>query len=192
MNLSGLSYLQFLLVDVFVALYLFLHLHLSQNWSGIAPFSALRQDPHARIDALIKMIGFYCCLAGTLLFLVKDGIMADQEFDDVALCRQSVYQNIDVVPLDLEQLPDIKKGLLLWNLGTGFHLMALGCAMHCWAANSLRKVLGNNTLMSAATGFSMFGIGFAGFIVAIATHFGLFSAMDEPSRARSVSRIITS
>ncbi|KAJ2706199.1 hypothetical protein FB645_001835 [Coemansia sp. IMI 203386] len=192
MNLSGLSYLQFLLVDAFVALYLFLHVHLSQNWSGIVPFSVLRQDPHARIDSLVKMTGFYCCLVGSIFFLVKDGIMADQEFDDVALCRQSVYQNIDVVPLDLEQLPDITKGLMLWNLGTGFHLMALGCAMYCWAASSLRQVLGNNTLMNAATGFSMFGMGFVGFIIAIATHFGIFNAIDEPSRARSVSRIVTS
>ncbi|KAJ1718944.1 hypothetical protein LPJ53_006197, partial [Coemansia erecta] len=104
----------------------------------------------------------------------------------------SIYQGIDVVPLDQEQLPNIKVGLLLWNLGTGFHLLALGCAMYGWASKSLREMLGNTTLMSANTGYAMLGFGALGLIAAIASHFGSFSNLSDPSNARSVSRVVTS
>ncbi|KAJ2385356.1 hypothetical protein GGI05_004726, partial [Coemansia sp. RSA 2603] len=192
MNLSGLSYLQFLLVDAFVAAYLFLHLFLSHNWTGIFVVSTSRQDPRSRVDGLVRVLGFYSCLAGTCLFLVKDGLMAHQEFQDVSLCRASVYQGVDVVPLDQEQLPDIKVGLLLWNLGTGFHLLALGCTMYGWASKSLREMLGNTTLMSANTGYAMLSLGILGLVAAIASHFGSFSNLSNPSNARSVSRVVTS
>ncbi|KAJ1945225.1 hypothetical protein GGF37_001796, partial [Kickxella alabastrina] len=116
MNISGLSYLQYLLIDAFVAIYIFIHVHLSGNWSSIVPFSALRLDPQSRNDAFFKILGFYSSLVGTILFMVKDGIMAAQEIQDVRLCQASVYAREDVVPLDQQQLPDIERGLMLWNL----------------------------------------------------------------------------
>ncbi|KAJ2782894.1 hypothetical protein GGI15_002771 [Coemansia interrupta] len=64
--------------------------------------------------------------------------------------------------------------------------------MYGWASKSLREMLGNTTLMSATTGYAMLGFGAVGLISAIASHFGSFSNLSDPSNARSVSRVVTS
>ncbi|KAJ1994782.1 hypothetical protein GGI25_001440 [Coemansia spiralis] len=192
MNLSGLSYLQFSLVDGFVLLYLFLRIHGTQSWPGINPFSVLRASQRSRGSGIVAMIGFYCCVIATALFLAKDGIMANQELQDVALCRSAVYLQEKVTPLDSEELPGIKKGLVLWDIATGFHLLALGCVMCNWASAPLRQLLGKSALMNTPTGLSMLGLGGVGLIAAIVSHIGAFNGLsNDPSRARSVSRMVT-
>ncbi|KAJ2234587.1 hypothetical protein GGH97_005759, partial [Coemansia sp. RSA 475] len=113
MNLSGLSYLQFSLVDAFVAVYMLLRVHDTQSWASINPISVLRQGRGTRLSTLVTMLGFYSSLAATVLFLAKDGIMAGNELDDVNLCRAAVYLLQQVTPPDEQQLPDVKNGLLL-------------------------------------------------------------------------------
>ncbi|KAJ2720064.1 hypothetical protein GGI07_004837 [Coemansia sp. Benny D115] len=193
MNISGLSYLQFLLVDVFVGVYLFLHVFLSRGWVGLfSKTTALRLDPQSRLEGFVKSLGFASCLAGTLLFAVKDGIMARQEMQDVELCQASVYTGADVVPLDDQQLPGIRSGLLLWNIGTAFHLLALGCAMHGWASRGLAQVVGRARLMSGRAGLTMLSLGALGLVAALASHFASFGSIDAMPRARSVARIVSS
>ncbi|KAJ2886167.1 hypothetical protein IWW38_005252, partial [Coemansia aciculifera] len=131
MNLSGLSYIQFLLVDAFVVIYLFIRIHSTGSWAGINPVSALRSR---RNDSLMRLVGFFSCVAASALTIAKDAIMSGQELDDVNLCRESVYLRQPVTPLDSVQLPGIKVGLLLWDLSSGFHLLALGCLLASWAS----------------------------------------------------------
>ncbi|KAJ2462748.1 hypothetical protein GGI02_005395, partial [Coemansia sp. RSA 2322] len=112
MNLSGLSYLQFLLVDAFVVIYLFMRVHETRSWSGINPVSVLRRDRPGRKGDIARLAAFYGSVAASALFIAKDAIMAGQEFNDVNLCRDSVYLQETVTPLDAKQIPGIKKGLL--------------------------------------------------------------------------------
>ncbi|KAI7824465.1 hypothetical protein BX661DRAFT_172296 [Kickxella alabastrina] len=118
--------------------------------------------------------------------------MAAQEIQDVRLCQASVYAREDVVPLDQQQLPDIERGLMLWNLGTAFHILALGCVMYGWASVSIRQLLGKTTLVSTTAALLMLATGIVGFAGGISSHFGVFSNIGDMSRARSVSRLVTS
>ncbi|KAJ2773767.1 hypothetical protein IWQ57_001146, partial [Coemansia nantahalensis] len=129
MNISGLSYLQFALVDGVAAVYLLLRVCETRAWSRINPVSVLRQGPSTRGSGLATMVGYFSCVAATVLFLVKDGLMAHQELQDVALCRAAVYLREEVTPTDAQQLPVIKTGLLLWDLGSALQILALGCAV---------------------------------------------------------------
>ncbi|KAJ2832994.1 hypothetical protein J3B01_004606 [Coemansia erecta] len=193
MNLSGLSYLQFSLVDAFVAVYMLLRVHDTQSWASINPISVLRQGRGTRLSTLVTMLGFYSSLAATVLFLAKDGIMAGNELDDVNLCRAAVYLQQQVTPPDEQQLPDVKNGLLLWNLGTAFHLLSLGCVMYLWASAPLRKLLGRKAVMSTMVGIVMLGLGALGWVAVVAAHFATFSALsDNTANARSISRIVGS
>ncbi|KAJ2313371.1 hypothetical protein IWW52_004585, partial [Coemansia sp. RSA 2704] len=193
MNISGLSYLQFSLVDALIALYLLLRVHETQSWSSINPISVVRQARSTRTSALATMLGFYSCLAATVLFLVKDSIMAKQEMDDVNLCRTAVYLQQTVTPLDSEQLPDIKTGLLLWNLGTAFHLWGLGCVMYLWASAPLRRLLGRRAVITTGAGLSLLALGALGWVGVVAAHFAAFGKLgDNTANARSISRLVGS
>ncbi|KAJ2354023.1 hypothetical protein GGF43_003351, partial [Coemansia sp. RSA 2618] len=193
MNLSGLSYLQFSLVDAFVAIYMLLRVHDTQSWASINPIAVLQQGRPGRASAAVTMVGFYSSLAATVLFLTKDGIMAGQEMDDVNLCRTAVYLQQRVTPLDDQQLSGVKSGLLLWNLGSALHLISLGCMMYLWASAPLRRLLGRKAVMSTMGGITMLALGALGFAATIAAHFAAFGAMsDDTAKARSVSRIVSS
>ncbi|KAJ2459187.1 hypothetical protein GGF42_001621 [Coemansia sp. RSA 2424] len=189
MNLSGLSYVQFLLVDAFVAIYLFIRIHETGSWAGINPIAALRRN---RNGELARLLGFYCCVAASALAIAKDAIMSGQELDDVNLCRESIYTRRPVTPLDAVQLPGIKTGLLLWDVSSGFHLLALGCMLSFWASSMpLRHILGKDGFMNSTARKLMLAWGGAGLVVAIAVHFGVHQG-DETARARSISRLATS
>ncbi|KAJ1661767.1 hypothetical protein EV178_006417 [Coemansia sp. RSA 1646] len=191
MNLSGLSYLQFSLVDGFVLVYLFLRVHMVHGWSEINPISVLRLSPRNRGSGLVTLLGFYSCVAASALFLAKDAIMAGQELDDVALCRTAVYVQQKVTPLDTQQLSGVKAGLVLWNVASGLQLLALGCVMCNWASATVQQMLGSSTLMRPATGKGLLGLGALGLIGAIVSHAAAFHTYgDNTARARSVARIV--
>ncbi|KAJ2710473.1 hypothetical protein H4R19_003730 [Coemansia spiralis] len=192
MNISGLSYLQFALVDGMVAVYLLLRLCETHGWSRINPLSVLRQGPSTRGSGLVTMLGYFCCVAATVLFVVKDGLMAHQEMQDVALCRAAVYLKQDVRPTDAQQMPVIKTGLLLWDLGAALQILALGCATSLWAARPLRRLLDPRPPMSAAAGMAMLGLGVVGCVAVIATHFVAFGNMAGTADARSAARLVSS
>ncbi|KAJ1732296.1 hypothetical protein LPJ61_002108 [Coemansia biformis] len=192
MNISGLSYLQFALVDGVAALYMLLRVLETRDWSQINPVSVLRQGRSTRGKGLVTMLGYFSCLAATVLFLVKDGLMAQQELQDVSLCRAAVYLNQDVTPADAQQLPMIKTGLLLWDLGAAFQVFALGCAAAIWVARPLRRLLDPNPLMSAAAGRALLGLGALGWAAVVATHFAAFKNMTDTGNARSTVRLVTS
>ncbi|KAJ2792191.1 hypothetical protein GGI18_000595 [Coemansia linderi] len=181
MNLTGLSYMQFLLVDAFVCIYLFLRIHETGNWAGINPVSVLRLSGSKRNEQVVRLLGFFSCVTATALSIAKDAIMSTQEFDDVNLCRVSVYMQQPVTPLNDSQLPGIKTGLLLWDFSSGLHLLAMGCALWGWARQS--GVLNSGRLLMA---WGVFGL-----VVAISVHFGVHRG-DDAARARSVSRLVTS
>ncbi|KAI8322863.1 hypothetical protein GQ54DRAFT_303765 [Martensiomyces pterosporus] len=189
MNLSGLSYLQFLVVDAFIAIYLFLRINETRAWASINPVSVLRLNSPNRADATVRMIGFYSCLLAVALFMARDGIMASMELQDVNLCRAAIYLGQTVTPLDAQQLPDIKKGLDLWDVGSAFILVAMGCVMRTWASVSLRRMLGKDTLLSVAAGQLMLAFGFVSFTITLIVHFAVFKNPSDISVARSISRI---
>ncbi|KAJ2455779.1 hypothetical protein EV183_000626 [Coemansia sp. RSA 2336] len=192
MNLSGLSYLQFSLVDALIAVYLFLRVHETQSWSSINPIAVLRQGRSTRASAVVTLVAFYSCLAATVLFLVKDAIMARLELDDVELCRTAVYLQQTVTPLDNEQLPDVKLGLLLWNLAAAFHMLGLGCMLSLWATSPMHRLLGRKAVMRPAVGLVVLGLGVLGWVAVVASHFAAFGAQDNTANARSISRIVSS
>ncbi|KAI9473318.1 hypothetical protein LPJ78_003566 [Coemansia sp. RSA 989] len=192
MNLSGLSYLQLSLVDALIAVYLFLRIHDTQNWSSINPIAVLRQGRSTRSSAMVTLVAFYSCLAATVLFLAKDAIMAKLELDDVELCRTAVYLQQTVTPLDNEQLPDVKVGLLLWNLAAAFHMLGLGCMMCLWASSPMRRLLGRKAVMGPAVGLVMLVLGVLGWAAVVASHFAAFGTQDNTANARSISRIVSS
>ncbi|KAJ2803182.1 hypothetical protein H4R20_002994 [Coemansia guatemalensis] len=189
MNLSGLSYLQFSLVDALVAIYLVVRVHETGSWARINPLWVMRQGKGG--STIVTMIAFYSCIAATALFLVKDGLMANQELDDVNLCRAAVYLRQTVTPLDDQQLPVVKTGLLLWNLGTAFQLAALGCMMSLWGAAPVRRLLGARALMGGKTALAMIALGAVGWVAAVVSHFVSADKEDDPARARSIARIVT-
>ncbi|KAJ2751585.1 hypothetical protein GGI19_004389 [Coemansia pectinata] len=190
MNLSGLSYMQFLLVDAFVVIYLFLRINQTGNWASINPLSVLRLNGDKRNGQLVRLLGFYSCVVATALSIAKDAIMSAQEFDDVDLCRESVYLRRPVTPLDAGQLPGIKTGLLLWDLSSGLHLLALGCLLCGWAY-PLQRILGKDGILNSGARKLMLAWGLAGLVIAIAVHFGVHRG-DNTAKARSVSRLATS
>ncbi|KAJ2733727.1 hypothetical protein IW152_002832 [Coemansia sp. BCRC 34962] len=183
MNLTGLSYMQFLLVDAFVCIYLFLRINETGNWAGINLVSVWRLSGSKRNEQAVRLLGFFSCVTATALSIAKDAIMSTQEFDDVNLCRVSVYLQQPVVPLNDSQLPGIKTGLLLWDFSSGLHLLAMGCVLCGWAQQSGALSSGGRRLLMAW--------GILGFIVAVAVHFGVHKG-DDTARARSVSRLVTS
>ncbi|KAJ2744774.1 hypothetical protein GGI20_002702 [Coemansia sp. BCRC 34301] len=189
MNLSGLSYIQFLLVDAFVVIYLFVRIHETGSWASISPFAVLCRS---RNGEFVRLLGFYSCVVASALAIAKDAIMSGQELDDVGLCRESVYLRRPVVPLDSVQLSGVKTGLLLWDVSSGFHLLALGCLLSFWASSmALRQILGKDGFMDSKTRKLMLAWGIAGLAVAIGVHFGVHQG-DDTARARSISRLTTS
>ncbi|KAJ2821444.1 hypothetical protein GGI24_004214, partial [Coemansia furcata] len=190
MNLSGLSYMQFLLVDAFVIIYLFLRINETGNWASINPLSVLQANWDKRSGILVRLVGFYSCVAATALSLAKDAIMSTQEFDDVNLCRESVYLRQPVMPLDSTQLPGIKSGLLLWDLSSGLHLLAMGCLLCNWAYPS-QGILGKDGILNSGARKLMLAWGLTGLVIAIAVHFGVHMG-DDTAKARSISRLVTS
>ncbi|PIA13080.1 hypothetical protein COEREDRAFT_89835 [Coemansia reversa NRRL 1564] len=138
------------------------------------------------------MVAFYCCIIATVLFLVKDGLMSNQELDDVNLCRAAVYMRQTVTPLDEQQLPVIKTGLLLWNLGSAFQLAALGCMMSLWGAVPVRRLLGVRAPMGGRTALAMVALGAVGWVAAVVSHFVSADKEEDTARARSIARIVTS
>ncbi|KAJ2617058.1 hypothetical protein H4S08_000478 [Coemansia sp. RSA 1365] len=190
MNLSGLSYLQFSVVDALVAIYLVIRVHETGSWSRINPLWVMRQAK--RGSNIVTMVAFYCCITATILFLVKDGLMSNQELDDVNLCRTAIYMRQIVTPLDQQQLPVIKTGLLLWNLGSAFQLAALGCMMSLWGAVPLRRLLGVRAPMGGRTALAMVALGAVGLVAAVVSHFVSADKEGDPARARSIARIVTS
>ncbi|KAJ2890172.1 hypothetical protein GGI21_006270, partial [Coemansia aciculifera] len=159
-------------------------------WAGINPVSALRSR---RNGSLMRLVGFFSCVAASALTIAKDAIMSGQELDDVNLCRESVYLRQPVTPLDSVQLPGIKVGLLLWDLSSGFHLLALGCLLASWASSlPVRQTLGcKDGIMNGTRRKLMLAWGAVGLAVAIGAHFGAQQG-DDAARARSISRIVTS
>ncbi|KAJ2082196.1 hypothetical protein H4R24_001766 [Coemansia sp. RSA 988] len=189
MNLSGLSYLQFSLVDALVAIYLLVRVHETGSWARINPLWVMRQGRGG--STIVTMVSFYSCIAATALFLVKDGLMANQELDDVNLCRAAVYMQRTVTPLDDQQLPVIKTGLLLWNLAAAFQLVALGCMMSLWGAAAVRRLLGARALMGGKAALAMIALGAVGWVAAVVSHFVSADKEDDPAEARSIARIVT-
>ncbi|KAJ2616629.1 hypothetical protein EV177_000967 [Coemansia sp. RSA 1804] len=193
MNLSGLSYLQFALVDGFVLVYLFLRVHMVRGWAEINPVSVARLSSRSRGSGMVTLVGFYSSVAASALFLAKDAIMAGQELDDVALCRTAVYLQQSVTPLDTQQLDGVKRGLALWDVGSGLQLLALGCVMSMWASGTVRQLLGPTTLLRAATGWALLGLGGLGLVGAVVSHAAAFHSYgDDAGRARSVARLVSS
>ncbi|KAJ1798122.1 hypothetical protein LPJ59_002702 [Coemansia sp. RSA 2399] len=193
MNLSGLSYLQFSLVDGFVLVYMFMRVHMVRGWAEINPISVMRLSPRNRGSGVVTLVGFYSCVFASALFLAKDAIMAGQELDDVALCRTAVYLQQKVTPLDSEQQPGINKGLALWDVGSGLQLLALGCVMCNWASATVQQMLGASTLMRSSTGKGMLGFGAIGLVGAVVSHGVAFHSYgDDSASARSVARIVSS
>ncbi|KAJ2038540.1 hypothetical protein H4S03_002265 [Coemansia sp. S3946] len=182
--------MQFLLVDAFVVIYLFLRINETGNWASINPLSVLRLNGDKRNGQLVRLLGFYSCVTATALSIAKDAIMSSQEFDDVDLCRESVYLRRPVTPLDGTQLPGIKTGLLLWDLSSGLHLLALGCLLCGWAY-PLQRVLGKDGILNSGARKLMLAWGLTGLVIAIAVHFGVHRD-DGTAKARSVSRLVTS
>ncbi|KAJ2760754.1 hypothetical protein H4S06_001566, partial [Coemansia sp. BCRC 34490] len=193
MNLSGLSYLQFALVDGFVLVYLFLRVYMVRGWAEINPVSVARLSSRNRGSGMVTLVGFYSSVAASALFLAKDAIMAGQELDDVALCRTAVYLQQSVTPLDTQQLDGVKRGLALWDVGSGLQLLALGCVMSMWASGTVRQLLGPTTLLRAATGWALLGLGGLGLVGAVVSHAAAFHSYgDDAGRARSVARLVSS
>ncbi|KAJ2856280.1 hypothetical protein GGI22_003867, partial [Coemansia erecta] len=193
MNLSGLSYLQFSLVDGFVLVYMFVRVHMVRGWAEINPISVMRLSPRNRGSGAVTLVGFYSCVIASALFLAKDVIMAGQELDDVALCRTAVYLQQKVTPLDSKQQPGISKGLALWNVGSGLQLLALGCVMCNWASATLQQMLGASTLMRSSTGKGLLGLGALGLVGVVVSHGVAFHSYgDNSASARSVVRIVGS
>ncbi|KAJ1955971.1 hypothetical protein EC988_001586, partial [Linderina pennispora] len=185
MNLSGLSYLQFLLVDAFVTLYLFWRIHETGSWSAINPLSASRVKRQERIESAARMLAYYFCLIAMALFMGRDGIMAAQELQDVDLCRASVYLGQQVAPLDVPQQPGIRQGLRLWTFGMAFLFLALGLVMLNWSSHSVKQVLGDNSPLGDVPGKALAGFGLASFIFTIVAHFVAYGKEDDMARARS-------
>ncbi|ORX69239.1 hypothetical protein DL89DRAFT_293659 [Linderina pennispora] len=153
MNLSGLSYLQFLLVDAFVTLYLFWRIHETGSWSAINPLSASR--------SAARMLAYYFCLIAMALFMGRDGIMAAQELQDV----ESVSR------IGLSGPAGIRQGLRLWTFGMAFLFLALGLVMLNWSSHSVKQVLGDNSPLGDVPGKALAGFGLASFIFTIVAHF---------------------
>ncbi|KAJ1956757.1 hypothetical protein GGI12_005223, partial [Dipsacomyces acuminosporus] len=124
-----------------------------------------------------------------MLFMVRDGIMASMEVQDVDLCRASVYLRQSVLPLDEKQMPDIKRGLELWDIGSAFTFIAMGCVMRNWASVPIRKMLGKDTLLSIAAGQIMLAFGVVSFVVTLIVRYTVSKSAADPSIARSISRL---
>ncbi|KAJ2776064.1 hypothetical protein H4R18_005880 [Coemansia javaensis] len=192
MNISGLSYLQFALVDGLAIIYMVVRVHGTKSWQRVSPAAVARQGPSTRGSGVATVLGYFGCLASSILFLVKDGLMARQELDDVETCRAAVYLGQAVEPQDARQLPTIKTGLLLWDLGAALQVLALGCALGLWMSRPLRRLLGPQPLMGAAAGRAALGAGALGAAATVAAHFGAAAAQGDSGRARSVARIVSS